>query len=126
MAEARVIQKRRKLESGLTLIQHEDWSTTDRDPGSECPKCGARLHYIQDDDDAIYCENDGDGCDFQYSFTEAELQANRKAESDYEDEQARLRTAEIIAKRGGRLVFGEVDPSLFELPSATWLRDDNW
>lgn len=121
--------KRTRKGSGVLLpngvIQHRGWSTTKSDPGENCPKCGAGMCY-SGDDDTVFCRRsmDGTDCDFQYSFTEAERRANEKREADYWDDEARKDTAKYVEEHG-RLVFGEVDPNRFVLPSEQERRRKN-
>jgi ssDNA-binding Zn-finger/Zn-ribbon topoisomerase 1 len=100
-------------------IQHDGWSTSKSDPGDKCPKCGGSMRFTQDDDDVIFCENsfDDETCDFQYTFTQKEHEANEREFWRTVDEQARREAQERIAKEG-RPVFGVARPESFVLPSA--------
>ena len=110
--------------AGITIIQHDGWSTTANDPGNTCPKCGGAMCYSGGGDDAIFCVNgiEMGMCDFQYSFTDAELERNLQQMLAEWDEEARQDTQKYI-KEHGRPVFGEVNPERFILPSVRYKSD---
>ena len=106
----------RKLRPHLVIeMDGGRWTTSKKDPGETCPKCGAPLVWS---DDTLFCDRGFMGataCNFQYTLTEAELEEEERKQLAIEDEKARLKALALV--KDGPLVFGQVRPDAFTLPS---------
>lgn len=117
------------MSNTVGIIQHEGWSTSDRDPGYLCPKCNAGL--IDVGDNTFFCEDSMDDrlaeptCDFQYTLSEQEEEAELKKFYSQWDEEAKARTAKEVAKHGPP-VFGQTNPDAYVLPSHREAHKDDW
>ena len=115
----------------LRIIERDGITTSNRDPGSRCPKCGGAMCYDQDWDDYIRCENSiwdhtlsvKATCDFEYWFTEYEYSRNNKKDLLDMDRAAAKRAVEFV-KQHGPPVFGVTPPGLFVPPSARYGDDE--
>lgn len=92
------------------------WTTSAKDPGETCPKCGAPLVWS---DETLFCDRGFMGataCNFQYTLTEEEMAEEERKRLALEDEEARKKVPEILAQQG-RPVFGVTPAETFMLPS---------
>lgn len=119
MAKGKVIKTIEHEGKPLKVIQYKDFSTSDRDPGEICPKCGGGM--LCGDDDTYWCEEADDSvraeptCDFQYTLSEKESERELDKMLAEWDREAIEKTKERV--KAGPPVFGEARPEEFELPS---------
>lgn len=106
----------RKLRPHLVIeMDGGSWTTSAKDPGGNCPKCGAPLVW---EDETLFCDRGfmgATGCNFQYTFSEAELQEEERKQLAIEDEKAKARAIELAKE--GPPIFGVTRPETFMLPS---------